>query len=228
MGGAGNPAGANGTQRQDSSPTALAITPAGVLSFTSNSPDASGYEVLGTTGATGAGGAQTLAQTSTTSGIALTIPACQTYTITAVAVSASLGWTSDPSAPVTYARQPSSVQSCSDAPLLTMPSAIRQRSAALRRAHWQLRLPVRANGVGTVQATLERLSVFVTRRHRSRPSRSGPLATASASFPAPGTSAIALALPRAAREPGRYVVQLLSTSPDGKGHATASVGLEIT
>ncbi|MHB8695256.1 MAG: beta strand repeat-containing protein [Solirubrobacteraceae bacterium] len=238
QGGNGNPAGTAGAKRQNSSPSGLAISPLGVLSFTSNSPDATGFRALGvsvgsgSTGATGATGptGMTLAQTNATAGVKIATPLCQTERITVVAQSSAIAWTSDPSNTVAFTRQPSDTQSCADAPLLTVAANVVRSRTRLRAAGWVAALTVSSSGIGTLAATLERRSKFVRGKQGrmvTRASRTGPLARASIALSSSGRLTIHLRMPPAARIPGRYVVRLITTAPNGQGRSTANLGLEI-
>ena len=210
-GGDGNPTGIGGHKQQDSSPTALSIQPStGLLSFVSRSPDAQRYRVLRSTGG---GAPQTVLETSATSRLKTTTPLCAPVTFTVVAVNTVMGWVSDPSRALAYVRTPSTSQSCSQAPRVLAPAQERRSLRDLRRANWVLKVPVKTNGVGTLQATLKRTG------------KNPPLATASAQLAGSGSRVLRLRTPAMRR--GSYVLRIVTTSPNGRGHTTATTTLEV-
>ncbi len=220
-GGDGNPTGTAGARQQESSPGALTIHSAtGVLSFASRSPDAWYYRVLSSIG--GASPAPVL-QTSRTSGLAPRAPICMPVRFTVVAINGAIGWTSDPSTGVVYIRRPSTSQGCSDAPRITTARTIRRSLRQLRRARWLAVVSVRANGIGALQATLVRL----TKSGKRRPRASRSLASVTDLLLRAGAHTVRLRVPPVGRIPGRYVLRLVTTSPDGKRHATTTLALEI-
>jgi len=238
-GGDGNPTGVAGTQHQESSPTALVIAPStGVLSFTSQSPDAQDYSVLMSVD----GAAPVTALTSTaTSGLQPNAPLCVPVSFTVVAVNNAVGWTSDPSAAVDYTRQPSPTQGCSDAPKIAAATPLRRSLRQLRRAHWVVTLPLEASGIGQLQATLEQNHSVAKvhkrgkrsagkrhKRHERRAKASAKtIVTVSMQLTSPGTHVLRLPIPAAARALGGYSVRLTTTSPDGKGHLETTLTLEL-
>jgi hypothetical protein len=228
-GGDGNPTGAAGHQQQDSSPSGLVVTPAtGALSFTSNSPDAPHYRVL--MSVDGAAPVTAL-NTGATSGLRPKAPVCEPVSYTVEAIDDAVGWTSDPSAAVTYRRPPSKGQGCSDAPKVTAASPFHRSLRGLRRAHWIAELPVKTNGIGRLQLTLIR-DASVPKKHGKHASRSAAktaktITTVTFQITSAGTHRLRLALPVAARIAGSYSLRLASTSPDGKGHLKTTLRLEI-
>ncbi len=209
-GGNGNPTGVAGNQQQDSSPTALSIDPStGLLSFTSQSPNAERYRVLMSVG--GAAPVTALT-TSATSRLRVDAPLCEAVSLTVVAFSNAVPWTSDPSAAVSYVRRPSATQSCSDAAVVTGTKGIHRSVRQLRRAHWIAALSLKTNGVGVLKATLR---------------SGGKLSTVSLLVKRPGTHVLHLPIPPGARSLGSHSVRLTTTSPNGKRHLTTTLRLEI-
>ncbi len=210
-GGDGNPTGTGGHEQQESSPTALSIqASSGLLSFTSRSQDAQRYRVLRSIGGAPP---QTVLETSATSRLKLSAPLCTPVTFTVVAVNVLMGWTSDPSPPVAYVRAPSTNQGCSEAPRVLAPAHEQRSLRGLRRANWVLNVSVKTSGLGTLQATLKRIG------------RNASLATASARLAGSGSQMLRLRAPVMHR--GRYVLRLVTTSPNGRGHSTTTTILEV-
>jgi hypothetical protein len=81
-------------------------------------------------------------------------------------------------------------------------------------------LPLRADGIGTVQGTL-------TRTVRGRKSARTVARMKAVPIARPGTQKLRLALPRAARRTGRYALRLVTTAPDGKARRTITLKLEV-
>jgi hypothetical protein len=201
-GGNGNPTGQAGQMRQDSSPTAPLIDAAtGVLSFTSRSPDADRYQVLRSIAGAPA---QPVLVTTHTSGLKPPAPLCEPVTFTVVAIDDAVSWTSDPSPALTYRRQPSAKQTCSQAPHIA--------SAELLRTGSVVAVRVRTTGVGKLEATLAHAT------HK--------LAVLTIDLKRAGHETLRLHLP-AGRRHGRYVVRVETTSPDGSRHTTTTLTLEI-
>ncbi len=225
-GGDGNPTGVGGPQSQDLAPTALVIDPAtGVLSFTSQSPDAQLYRVLMSV----AGAAPVTAlESASTSGLKPSTPLCKPVSFTVVAVNNTFGWTSGPSAPVAYTRPPSATQGCSDAPRISGAPVMERRSLSqLRRARWFAALSFASSGIGELQATL--VATATTRkRGKGAPRPNGrTLLTVATQLTRAGRHTLRFRLPVHARAPGSYRLRLTTTSPDGKQHKSTSVTLEI-
>ncbi len=217
-GGSGTPLGASGLRIPELSPAAPVIDAAGVLGFTSRSPDAEGYRVLRSV----AGGApETVLETTQTSGLRPPAPICAPVAFTVVAKHDGVGWVSDPSPPVSWLRPPSATQGCGDPPKLTARKRLRLRLASLRRAGWKAVVPLRSSGIGSVRAELAR------EPRQGRKTAKRPLTTAKLALPRPGARKLALRLPRAARQAGRYRLRLVATSPDGRGRATTTLKLEV-
>ncbi len=218
-GGSGHPVGSSGVRTQESSPTALAVDPAtGRLTFTTRSPDAQLYRVLRSVGGAPAEVALESAQTT---GLAPASPVCVPVTFTVVAVHKDLGWTSDAPAPVSFTRPPSATQGCGDAPKLSAAARLRFSLRSLRRKKYRAVLKLRADGIGSVQANL--LPV----RRKGHKTATKPLAKLGLQVAKVGGQTVQLVLPKAARRPGRYTLQLAATSPDGKGHVTTTLTLEV-
>jgi hypothetical protein len=221
-GGNGNPTGTAGSQHQDSSPTGVTVDPTtGKLSFTSQSPDASGYTVLRSEA-----GATPVAVLSTTqtSDLHPSAPLCVPVTFTVVALDGPEQWTSDPSAAVAYTRQPSAKQQCSTAPLITAVGKPHSSLRRLRRAAWVATVRVTSSGIGTVQAVLGP----GRHRHHHRGHASGTAMGAGSAITRPGHLRLHVTVPPADRQPGTYTIHVYTVSPDGKGHATSTLKLQIT
>ena len=218
-GGDGNPMGGSGAKTAELSPSAPAIDPAtGVLSFTSRSPDAPGYRVLRSI----AGAApEPVLDTTATSGLKPVAPACVPVSFTVVAVNAALGWTSAASPAVTYTRPASATQACADAPAMSAAAKLRFSRRALRKAKWHLTLPLRSSGIGSVKATLLRAT------RKGHKTRYKALASVTAKLTKPGSQKLRMTLPRSARRRGHYLLRLVTTAPDGKGHKTTTLKLEV-
>ncbi len=43
----------------------------------------------------------------------------------------------------------------------------------------------------------------------------------------PGSQNVRITLPKSARRTGRYLLRLVATAPDGKGHRTTTLKLEV-
>jgi hypothetical protein len=217
-GGNGNPTGLGGGQHQDASPSGLTIEPStGILSFTSHSPDASGYEVMRSQQ-----GVAPVVVTSTTltSDLRPSAPMCVPVTFTVVAVNNAEQWTSDPSGSVSYVRQPSTKQTCSQAPKITAVGKPKSAAGRLRRSGWAATVLVRSSGIGTLQAL--KPSGLASSGHRTGHAKPGPL-----QISRPGRLRLHLMVPRADRQPGVYLIRIRTISPNGKGHRTIRLRLRI-
>jgi hypothetical protein len=227
-GGDGNPTGIAGDQQQDIGPTGLAVSAAGTLSFTSQSPNAQYYRVLMTVGSAAPA---PLLTSAATSGLVPKSPVCVPVTLTVVAVNDAVGWTSAPSAGVVFDRRPSASQSCSDPPALASHGTVRRSLRQLRRARWTATLPLATGGPGQVSLTLARVLPAVKRSKHHRGHRAGvgkTLVTLPAQAVAGGRFVLHISLPAGARAPGSYTVRVTTISPDGKGHHVSTLTLEIT
>jgi hypothetical protein len=227
-GGDGNPTGQAGPQRPNSSPTGLQQL-GGALSFTSQSPDAQGYRLLASV--TG-GPAQAALQTTATSGLRPSVPMCVPVTFAVVAYNASVGWTSNPSPPVAYVRQPSARQNCPDAPRLTATQTVHQSLKRLRRAAWKAKIPITTTGIGKLDLSFVAVTVVTTKQrgkhgHKKTRTTRRKLFTWSTRLARAGRVTLRVRLPKSARHDGTYVLSLVTTSPDGKHHATKNLTLEI-
>jgi hypothetical protein len=214
-GGDGNATGPAGNQVQNSSPVSLATTKAGVFSFTSKSPGATGY-ILETVGAAGA--LKTVQKTSKTTGLEPATPVCQKVTLEVVAVSSGVPWTSDPSSPISYTRQPSKTQTCAAPPKLTLPSKLGTRFAAERRAHWVQTLRFRSAGIGSVKVTL---------KYRPLDGKRITITEKLVSLKA-GTKMLRVTLPVAARAIGSGTWTLTETSPDGSHRSNHTLKFAVS
>jgi hypothetical protein len=212
-GGDGNPVGAAGLQRQDSSPTALRLNPTtGALSFTARSPDAQRYRLLASINGAAP---RAILQTSASSGLKPRTAACVRVSFTVVAVNDPLGWTSDPSPAVSYLKSPSAAQRCDQVPPLRTRQSNQRSLRKLRHAGWRTTVALTARGIGALTAHLHS-------RH------GGPeLWTWSTRINRAGLVDVPLRLPRQARKRGSYVLTVVTTSPDGKRHARTNLTLEI-
>jgi hypothetical protein len=218
-GGSGNPLGASGLRVPELSPGAPTIDAAGVLSFPSRSPDAEGYRILRSVGGAAP---EVVLETTQTTGLRPPAPVCTPVAFTVAAQNSAVGWTSDPSPPVSWTRPASATQGCGDAPRLTARRKLRLRIAKLRRAGWKAVVPLRSSGIGSVRASL------VREPRKGRKTAKRPLAIAQLALPKPGARKLAVRLPRTARQPGRFLLRLVATSPDGRGRATTTLKLEVT
>ena len=221
-GGDGNPTGPAGGEHPNASPTGLEES-AGTLSFSSQSPNAQGYKVLRSVSG---GPAQAVLQTTATSGLQPSIPICLPVTFTVVAFNASVGWTSDPSPAVFYIRPPSAKQSCDDAPRLTAAETAHRTVKRLRHAAWSVTIPITTSGIGKLETSVVAVRVHGKHRHASHSTRR-PLSTWSTELARAGRITLRLRLPSSAHHAGRYVLHFVTTSPDGKRHATKNLTLEI-
>ncbi len=228
-GGDGNPTGPAGGQHSDGSPAGLTES-GGRLSFISRSPDAQAYRLLKSI----AGGAsQTALQTTSTSGLRPNVPTCVPVTFTVVAFKTVIGWTSDPSAPVAYVRPPSATQGCHDAPRLSNAGAQHRSLKRLRRAGWHASVSITTSGVGTLKTSFVSVGGPTRTAKRGKhkagtPSTKRTVLTAwSTTIGRPGRLTLRLQLPPAARHAGTYELHLVTTSPDGKRHATTNLILAI-
>jgi len=218
-GGNGNPTGIGGGLHQDSSPSGLSVQPeTGLLSFTSHSPDASGYVVLASEKGLAS---QTVLHTNLTANLHPRVPVCVRVSFTVVAVNGAEQWISDPSNSVSYVRQPSSRQRCSQAPRLVVAGKPHASLARLRRSGWTATVRVRSNGIGSV------LGVLGSSGHGHR--RHGLKNTGSTlQISRPRSLKLHLLIPVRDRQPGSYVIRVHTVSPNGRGHGTSALRLQIT
>ena len=224
-GGNGNPTGNAGAQHQDTAPSGVTVDPlSGALSFTSNSPDAQGYQVLMSAGTAAPA---IVLSTASTSGLHPTAPLCQPVTFTVVALNGAVGWTSAPSPGAQYTRQPSATQTCSQAPVFTVRSVKQLTRTRLRRDGWVLSVPLKLTGIGSVQATLTRVRVASAKPHRRAGRSLVVLTIPSLQITHPGVLRMRLDLPAAARLAGTYKLVVSSTSPDGTGHGSRTARWKI-
>ncbi len=216
-GGDGNPTGAAGNQVQNATPTSLATTAHGVLSFKSNSPSATRYlvELVPSSGSP-----KTVLTTSKTSGLMPKTAMCQTVTLEVVAVNPGLTWTSDPSSPLSYTRQPSKTQTCAAPPKLTLPGKLDLTLAHAERAHWRETLRFRAAGIGTVKVSLSYKTV--------KPNASRATLSTTLKIRKRGGQVLRLRLPAAVHGAGSGIVKLTEISPDGHHHATHTVRIKVS
>jgi hypothetical protein len=214
-GGDGNPTGAAGTQVQNSAPTALSADAKGLVSFTTHSPGASLYELE--TVAKG-GATKVIARSSASSKLRPRLAVCDTVKLQVIAISTGIGWTSDPSTPISYTRPPSKTQTCAEPPKLTLPHKLATTLKRAQHAHWIELLRIHSAGIGTLRVaftynTDAGLRGTVTTRLRIK---------------RPGTRVLHLTLPDDLRAAGSGSVRLTETSPDGKHHKTRTVKIEVS
>jgi hypothetical protein len=149
-GGSGVAPGIDGAELQDSGPTALSIDANGLLSFTSQSPNAQGFNVIQTLGTA----ATTVLTTRATSKLAVpAVAICTPVTYQVQAFQSAVGWTSPLTAPVAFLRQPSATQKCTDAPALVHSGTVKVKLSSLAKNKGALSFTVQTNGIGTVDAT---------------------------------------------------------------------------
>ena len=117
-GGDGNSTGAAGNHVQDSSPADLHANAKGAVGFTSHSPGATRYE-LETVGKHGV--TKVVEKTRRARGLRPRTPLCKRVRLQVVAISAGVGWISDPSRPIHYIRHPSRNGTCAGVPNSTGP-----------------------------------------------------------------------------------------------------------
>jgi hypothetical protein len=105
---------------------------------------------------------------------------------------------------VPYVAQPSATQRCGDAPALTTAGrTVVRRLSTVRKAKWQVSIPLASTGVGHVDVTLQKGKKKIVK-----------LATAALDVK-PGPVALKLALPKGQRKAARMTLVLVSTAPDG-------------
>jgi hypothetical protein len=140
---------------------------------------------------------------------------CVPVTFSVVAVSGPVAWTSDPSGAVTYIKPPSATQRCNQPPPVTTRESGLRSLRKLRRAGWRTTIVFSARGVGLLVAHLRkrhgRVDLWTWFTQITRPRGVG----------------VPLRLPAPARKRGSYVLSIVTTSPDGKRHATTNLTLEI-
>ncbi len=216
-GGDGNPTGAAGNQVQNATPTSLATTAHGVLSFKSNSPSATRYlvELVPSSGSP-----KTVLTTSKTSGLMPKTAMCQKVTLEVVAINSGVAWTSDPSTPFGYTREPSKTQTCAAPPKLTFSAKLDTTVAHAKRAHWLQKLHIRARGIGTLKARLTYRTL--------KPNASRATLTVKLAIRRPGGQVLRLRLPDAVHGAGSGTVKLTEISPDGHHHATHTVSIKVS
>jgi hypothetical protein len=222
-GGSGAPPGLDGAELQDSAPSGLAVDPAtGLLSFTSQSPNAQGYQVLRSI----AGAAATsILTTGTTSKIAVPAPAlCTPVTYQVVAFRSDVGWTSPPTAAVAYTRQPSATQKCTDAPSLIHSKTVVLKLKNLTKKKGSVSFVVQTNGLGTVTATATSKGV------------KKPLAVATLPAARAGALTVTLKLDLKSKltyktvkghQVARVSVKLVAVAPSGSSKTSITVPVEV-
>ena len=210
-GGDGRPTGASGARTVESSPTGLAISPTGTLSWASRSPGASRFRILR---AVAGGPSEVLTETGATS-TAIAAPLCKPVTLTVVAVYDGVRFTSDRPAAVAYTPQPSATQKCGDPAAVAAAKAQTRRLSELRKAKWSFRVPLTSTGVGHVDAVLQKGKKKVIR-----------LATAAVDVK-PGPLTLKLTLPKGQRRAAHLTLGATTTSPDGSRRAKTTVIVDV-
>jgi hypothetical protein len=216
-GGDGNPTGAAGNQVQNASPTSLASTAQGLVSFKSNSPSATRYllQIVAK-----AGTPTTVEKTSKASGLQPATALCQKVTLEVVAVDPGIAWTSDPSSAISYTRQPSKTQTCAAPPKLTLPASLDTTVTRAKHRHWRETLRFRAAGIGTLKA---KLTYRTLKPHASRATL-----TVKLTIRKRGAQVLRLSLPGTVHGAGSGTVKLTETSPDGHHRATHTVKIKVS
>jgi hypothetical protein len=223
-GGSGAPPGPDGAQLLDSGPSGLAVDPTtGLLSFTSHSPYADGFNIIRSV----AGAPPTLVLT-TKSTSKLAVPPTDVCVSIAYQVSAfetAVGWTSPASPAVTFLRQPSASQKCTDAPSLAHASkAVLLKAANLTKKKGVFSFVVQANGAGTISASA------------STKGAKKPVATGVATAKQAGSVRVTLTLvPKTKlvyktvkkRQVARIAVKLMAAAPTGAAKTSITVSVEV-
>jgi hypothetical protein len=222
-GGSGAPPGVDGAQLLDSGPTALSVDATGLLSFTSQSPYAEGYDVYQSI----AGAPATLVLTTrSTSHVAVPpVALCQAVTYDVTAFQSAVGWTSPPTAPVAFLRQPSATQKCSDAPSLSHGTkAVLLKAANLKKHKGVFSFVVQTNGMGAIAAT-------ATTKGGKK-----PIGTAAITAAKAGALKVTIKLdPKAkltykkvkGRKIARVSVKLVAAAPTGSSKTSITVSVEV-
>ena len=143
-------------------------------------------------------------------------------TFTVVAVNTTLGWVSDSPAAVSFTKQPSATQLCTDPPTLEAMSSLRFSKRKLKRSKWKLALKLRASGIGRADVTL-----IGRKRLKKRRTTAVTLLTLPLPLTAPGDQTLRVTLPIAARKLGSYTLRVLTTAPDNKTQTTNTLKLEV-
>ncbi len=221
-GGEGQPSGAAGAKISEMSPTGVTIDPAASkLSFTSRSPDASGYQVVRTMFGVPP---QVVATVTSTTGIPIDAPMCVPALFTVIANQGSVNWQSDPSAGVGYLKPPSATQTCAQPPKLkASKSALKFKLKNLKHLHFKAVLKLTTDGIGNATATLTGKVKKGKHTTAKKLLTLKPFAIAKA-----GSLHLSVTLPAAARKTGSYTLKVVTTAPDGSHHTTTTLKLEVT
>lgn len=211
-GGTGDPNGNDGPQQEESAPTGLAISKTNVLSFTSHSPDAEGYQVLVSL----AGAPVTGLLTTKASSVPLPkVTPCVKADYSLLAYHSGVGWRSDPIGPVSFMAAPSDTQACTDAPQVTFGvEKLKKKVKPLRKKKW--RVPVRflADGMGTAR-------VVLSRKKKQLVVVDKPLAAARRNV------SVTLTIPKKLRKAGKFTVTVTGSAPLGKARSKSTLTLEV-
>ena len=158
-----------------------------------------------------------------------------------IAANPSVGWISSSPAAVSFTKQPSATQLCTDPPTLEATASTRYSRKLLRKGKWGAKLKLRSSGIGTAELTLigppvpPKATVKPKRRKTKRAKQAArvkkaapvTLLTVATSFAKPGDVTLTLRLPVAARKLGTYTIRVVTTAPDGKTQATNTLKLEV-
>jgi hypothetical protein len=215
-GGDGNPTGAAGSQVQNVSPSNLTTTADGVVSFKSNSPSATRYllEIVPASGAP-----TTVLKTAKTTGLEPATALCQKVTLEVVAVTSGIPWTSDPSSPISYTRQPSKSQTCAAPAKLKLPAKLDTTITRAKRAHWLETVRFHAAGIGTLKV---KLTYKTLKPHADHATLTTQLTIRKA-----GGQVLHLRLPSTVHAAGSGTVKLTEISPDGHHRVIRTVKITI-
>jgi hypothetical protein len=222
-GGGGAPPGVDGAQLVDSAPSGPTVDATGLLSFTSNSPFAEGYNIYQSIG----GAPPTLVLTTrSTSRVAVPpVALCTPVTYDVSAYASAVGWTSPPTAPVAFLRQPSATQKCTDAPSLAHGTkSVLLKAASLKKHKGVFTFVVQANGLGSVTATATTKGV------------KKPIGTVTVPAAKAGSLKVTLKLDLKAkfkyslvkgRQIARVSVKLVAAAPTGSSKTSITVPVEV-
>jgi len=216
-GGDGNPTGVAGKQVQNAAPSSVATTAHGVVSFKSNSPSATRYllEIVPSSGVP-----TTVLKTSKTSGLEPATPVCQKVTLEVVAVTSGIPWTSDPSSPISYTRQPSKTQTCAAPAKLKLPAKLGTTVTRAKHADWRETVRFRAAGIGTLKVKLTYRTL--------KPHASSATLTTQLTIRKPGAQVLRLRLPGSVHGAGSGTVRLTEISPDGHHRVIHTVKIKVS
>jgi hypothetical protein len=216
-GGDGNPTGAAGNQVQNASPSSLATTAYGVVSFKSNSPSATRYllEIVPPSGVP-----TPVLKTAKTSGLEPATALCQKVTLEVVALTPGIPWTSDPSSPISYTRQPSTTQTCAAPATLKLPAKLDTTVTRAKHAHWRETVRFRAAGIGMLKVKLTYRTL--------KPHAGHATLTTELTIRRAGGQVLDLRLPGSVHAAGSGTVKLTEISPDGHHRSVHTVKIKVS